>query len=110
MARSSTVSKDRTLRFFDDMATPHAAAEFRSEPRRVCTGEVCFFHDGPPATESFGTLVDVSSHGFRATHSASLQFGSEVRFRHVLFVGRARLVWTRAIFEKAESGFQILRD
>jgi len=88
---------------------PQACYQKRSEERTVCAGEVCLSLDGPPPLETRGQLVDVSSHGFRAIHHKPLLSGTEVRFQHKLFVGRARVVWTRTILEKSESGFQVLR-
>jgi hypothetical protein len=87
----------------------HAACEGRREGRLVCQGDVQLYLDDC-GKESLGRLLDVSSNGFRATHTvADLRPGRDVRFIHLFFVGMARVVWTKDVGGRAQSGFQILR-
>ena len=82
----------------------------RRENRTFCEGEVRLFLDSP-AIEIAGELVDVSSSGFRASYSEqSLATGTEVRFRHKFFHGRARVVWSNTVLSSTHSGFMIVRD
>jgi len=54
--------------------------------------------------------VDVSSNGFRVRHSdPRLQPGREVRFQHLIFAGRAKVMWTALVGGQTQSGFEILR-
>jgi hypothetical protein len=83
--------------------------EGRSEPRVICDGDVHLYRvDGDQ--QLLARLLDVSNNGFRAMHSTpDLPPGREFQFRHRFFVGRARVVWTRAIAGHTESGFQVVR-
>ena len=89
---------------------PARTVEHRTEPRTICSGEVRFLDDGPPPSECVGELVDISEHGFRAIHHTQLACGTQVRFRHRFFVGRAQVMWTRPTVTQVESGFRIVRD
>jgi PilZ domain len=87
----------------------HAACEGRREARVVCQGDVQLYFDNG-GQESQAKLLDVSSNGFCATHThPDLQPGREVRFSHLFFVGKARVVWTNVVAGRTQSGFQILR-
>src|SRR5262245_32147836 len=82
----------------------------RREVRTVCQGEVQFFVENESSGIT-GELVDVSSSGFRASYrEGSLSQGTEVRFRHRFFHGRARVVWSNKVLQSTESGFLVLRD
>lgn len=88
----------------------HAACENRREERVVCQGDVQLYFDDS-GKESLAKLLDVSSNGFRATHThPDLRPGREVRFQHLFFVGKARVVWTNEVAGLTQSGFQILRS
>ncbi len=86
-----------------------AAIESRSEPRIICEGEVQLYADGSGQALR-AQLLDVSNNGFRACYnSPDLAPGSEFRFRHRFFVGKARVVWTRPVAGSTQSGFQVVR-
>ena len=54
-------------------------------------------------------LIDVSQHGFRASHShVRLATGQEVWFECSGEQGRARVIWTRIMGTEVQSGFLIL--
>lgn len=83
--------------------------ESRWESRTLCEGRVRFFLEGRYAA-CLGDLVDVSNNGFRASHTEpSLNPGTEVEFVHMLFRGRARVMWSRLAEGQMESGFLIVR-
>ncbi|HUJ20903.1 MAG TPA: hypothetical protein VLX58_05235 [Bryobacteraceae bacterium] len=90
--------------------------EQRREPRWKAHGEIWFSLDegapaGPAPKEVLGTLLDRSSSGFRAQHDCKeLMSGQLVRFRmKPSSGGRARVMWTRIIDDRVESGFLIVR-
>ena len=82
----------------------------RREVRKVCQGEVHLITD--QADEFIlGEVLDVSSSGFRASYrEPSLTAGTEVRFRHKFFQGRARVVWSNPMMNITQSGFLVVRD
>jgi hypothetical protein len=88
--------------------------EQRAEPRHSARGEVWFaFDDGGSAkgaTEIRGKLLDRSTSGFRAEHDCTLlTSGQAVRFRLAPSrEGRARVIWTRILGDRVETGFLIL--
>lgn len=84
------------------------ARDLRGEDRDICRGEVHLSDDS--GSEFPAELVDVSSNGFRVRHSdPRLQPGREVRFQHLIFAGRAKVVWTALVGGQTQSGFQIVR-
>jgi hypothetical protein len=89
-------------------------AEQRREPRRAADGEVRFLlgenlpHIDP--AEVRAKLLDRSDNGFRAQHDCvQLMCGQLVKFRLAKSKGLARVVWTRILGDRVESGFLILR-
>ena len=99
------------LTFDLGMAETHrvrdAEPEIRREPRFVCQGEVRLYVDD----DSFlGELVDVSNLGFRVAHNQlGIAPGDEMRFQHKFFVGKAKVVWTKSVAGRIETGFAIVR-
>ena len=97
---------------------PGAAAsqiEQRAEPRHVAQGEVWFAFEKNGAikgcsTEIRGKLLDRSIRGFRAEHDCTeLTSGQAVRFLLTPSAeGQARVVWTRILGNRVETGFLIL--
>ena len=88
--------------------------EQRREPRRAAGGEVRFQFGAGMAKrdggEVLGKVLDRSAGGFRAQHDCSrLTCGQIVEFRLTSSSGLARVVWTRILGERVESGFLILR-
>jgi hypothetical protein len=88
--------------------------EQRREPRRAAEGEVRLQFGAGMATsaggEVRGKVLDRSAGGFRAQHDCSqLTCGQIVEFRLMSSSGLARVVWTRILGERVESGFLILR-
>jgi hypothetical protein len=56
-------------------------------------------------------LLDTAKSGFRVRHrSPALLPGQIVEFELAGVNGRARVVWTRVLGERVESGFLILRE
>jgi hypothetical protein len=85
--------------------------ESRREQRYVLLGHVAIEVSRPRPHVIDGELCDISNHGFRASYSGNLlSSGIEITFRHHLFRGRARVVWSRHLPDRNESGFYILRD
>ncbi|MDX1980945.1 MAG: hypothetical protein SFV51_11795 [Bryobacteraceae bacterium] len=85
--------------------------ESRREQRYILLGQVAIDVNRPVPHTIEGELCDVSNHGFRASYKGNLlSSGTEVAFRHHLFRGRARVVWSRHLPDHNESGFYILRD
>jgi hypothetical protein len=83
-------------------------SERRKEPRFAAKGEVRLRAEAA-ATAVKGTVIDTSTHGFRARHDChELASGQIVTFEHRLAAGRARIMWTRIIGDLVESGFLIL--
>lgn len=104
MKRSAGTSKAGTGQY----------VEQRREPRRAAGGEVRFqFGTGMAKSdgeEVRGKVLDRSARGFRAQHDCSqLTCGQIVEFRLMSASGLARVVWTRILGERVESGFLILR-
>ena len=84
-------------------------ADRRSEPRRPAHGPVKLRPKGFAATSIPGEMLDINSSGFRARHSfPTLVSGHIVEFAYESLEGRARVVWTRILGDKVESGFLIL--
>ena len=89
--------------------------EQRAEPRHAAQGEVWFSFDESGSAkgrskEVRGKLLDRSTGGFRAEHDcAELTSGQVVRFRLPNSAkGKARVVWTRILEGRVETGFLIL--
>lgn len=82
--------------------------ERRQKERKPAEGEVVFFlHD--PDMEIHGSLLDVSTDGFRAAHQhTALCTGQQVTFHHAFTEGSAEVVWNRVLGDRVESGFLIL--
>jgi hypothetical protein len=87
-----------------------AALDLRAESRFVCRGIVRL--ELPAGTAKLrGELLDVSAHGFRVSlDQPGLVNGTEVRFSHQFFHGRAKVVWTLQSNERYEAGCMVLRD
>ena len=81
----------------------------RAAPRFVCTGNVQM--DLPGGGALRGVLMDVSSDGFRLQLGDSCPaIGTDVKFSHQFFQGRARMVWAKPVDLHFEAGFTVLRD
>jgi hypothetical protein len=81
---------------------------------RAAGGEVLFQLGAGMAKndggEVRGKLLDHSAGGFRAQHGCTqLTCGQIVEFRLMAISGVARVVWTRILGDRVESGFLILR-
>jgi len=85
-----------------------AGIDLRTSQRVVCHGRVRLSR-GDSGRETIGEMVDVSAGGFRVCHDdPDLEPGAEIRFEHLFFVGRARVVWTNRLAGRMHSGFQVL--
>ncbi len=85
------------------------ACDLSGGNRELCRGHVHLSLDESGSVFR-AELVDVSSNGFRVRHSdPRLQPGREVRFRHRIFAGRAKVMWTALVGGQTQSGFQIVR-
>ena len=84
-------------------------ADKRREARREASGNVRVTFTNPEPLEIDGTLIDVSSSGFRMKHGCqSLRSGQVVEFAHVEAKGRARVIWNRILDGGVETGFLLL--
>ncbi|MBK5290906.1 MAG: PilZ domain-containing protein [Acidobacteriia bacterium] len=69
-------------------------------------GEVFIELLGPRPVFIIARLKDISTGGFRASHSSPfLESGQQVRFNHDGASGTARVAWNRSVEGKWESGF-----
>lgn len=85
------------------------SADRRREERVEAAGAVSMETTPPLRRVIQGSLMDVSSHGFRAAHTdRDLAPGDKVRFSHSLASGEAVVVWTRIVEGQRASGFLIL--
>jgi hypothetical protein len=83
--------------------------ERRTELRHDAEGEIKFWPEALAFRTIPGRLADLSGEGFRARHGCQeLGPGQFVRFQHAGAEGRARVVWTRIVGERVESGFRIV--
>jgi hypothetical protein len=83
--------------------------ESRREPRRAAEGSVLVEFRNPQQREVEGRLVDLSPNGFRMAHaSIELIPGMVVKFSHSVASGEARVVWSRILANRVETGFLIL--
>ena len=56
-----------------------------------------------------GVLIDTNRRGFRARHGYSeFQRNDTISFLHRLREGTARVIWTRAVDQEFETGFEYL--
>jgi hypothetical protein len=88
---------------------PSDPADRRREPRNPAFGRGCFARrDAAPELVPFD-VVDTSDSGFRARHRClQLAAGDVVTFRHGGAAGSARVIWTRVLGMRAETGFLIV--
>jgi hypothetical protein len=88
--------------------------EQRREPRRAAEGDLHLVLGDAGASfgsrEVRGKLLDRSASGFRAQHDCpGLTCGQIVQFRlSASSKGQARVVWTRLLGNRVETGFLIL--
>ena len=81
----------------------------RREPRIPATGQLSVFLEDPVTQEIRGELVDISRGGFRAAHDyPGFHSGQQVRFRHPMSEGRARVIWNRITSARVETGFLVM--
>lgn len=72
-------------------------------------GPVRLLPEGPLGATVYGSVVDISASGFRATHNCpGLSTGQIVSFRHSLATGRAQVIWTRISGDQVQSGFRYM--
>jgi len=84
-------------------------SERRRDARRPAQGEVLLFVAEPLACRIPARLLDTSAGGFRAAHHyAALAAGQEIRYRCDERQGRARVIWTRVMPSRVESGFLLI--
>jgi len=85
--------------------------ERRSETRRPANGPVVLSFADPLPVSVSGTLLDISSGGFRAAHgNPSLRTGMDVDFAHGAASGKARVAWNRITDSTIETGFVVYRS
>lgn len=92
---------------------PDHSEERRRNPRREARGVIVLkiLRSDLCAAPIRAFLKDLSASGFRASHtSKELCSGQEVAFCHDAAEGLARVVWTRIVGQKVESGFLIFRE
>lgn len=77
----------------------------RSEERVIGAGDILLSFDDPLHCD-IPNLVDISQNGFRAAYeSPHLSPGQLVAFQHAHARGTARVIWTRIVGARTESGF-----
>ena len=78
----------------------------RSEKRVIGAGDILLSFDDPLHCDFRADLVDLSQNGFRAAYEyAPLSPGQLVAFERANARGTARVIWTRIIGARTESGF-----
>ena len=83
-------------------------ANRRRESRNPAQIPVTMVVDAPLPREIVGTLVDLSSSGFRIKcDSRELQRGDRIHFRHKDAAGSAVVIWTRILGPTIEAGFRV---
>jgi hypothetical protein len=88
---------------------PAPANDRRSSVRVPAQGGIQISFEDPVAVTVTAELLDVSEHGFRASHeSKRLTPGLEVRYMRAGKSGRARIMWTHILKERRVSGFMLL--
>jgi len=81
----------------------------RREPRQPAEGVVRVRLSNPQPLEISGQLIDVTTGGFRMAHGNTLlTAGQVVEFAYQNASGHARVVWTRIVAGKVESGFLVM--
>ena len=86
-----------------------AVAERRGASRFRTKGHVKLWWPAQGAEPIWGKLVDTSRTGFRASHNClGLGAGQTVGFELSGSQGLARVVWTRVLGDRVESGFALL--
>jgi len=81
----------------------------RIEVRQIAEGEALVVPTDFGTQPIAGQLVDASSQGFRITYGEPPLFsGQDVHFLLSQSEGLARVIWTRVVDGKMESGFLIL--
>lgn len=83
--------------------------ERRESARLPAKGDVYLYLDSSEFSPHPAQLLDTSRNGFRAAHRLPVLLpGQEVRFRHELAAGMARVMWTRINGGHVESGFLVV--
>jgi hypothetical protein len=83
--------------------------ELRREHRRKVEGAVRVSFANPKQVQIDGRLVDVSTGGFRMSHSCTaLPAGQMVEFSHADAAGQAQVVWNRVAAQLVETGFRVV--
>ncbi|HEV2690936.1 MAG TPA: PilZ domain-containing protein [Bryobacteraceae bacterium] len=86
------------------------ASDRRTERRHNADAPLKLTFDDPAHQEVTGRLLDYSASGFRATHAyPALHTGQVVEFRHVIAVGKARVMWNRIADDRVETGFLVIK-
>jgi PilZ domain-containing protein len=84
-------------------------AERRNEPRHQASGRIEFAVQVSSRVVFQGELLDLSRSGFRARHErTSLSTGEEVRYSYPGGSGSAKVMWSRILGGKVESGFLVV--
>ncbi len=90
--------------------TDEPITERRRKPRRAASGVIRLTIVGDDPLQFQGELVNISESGFRVRHhQTKLHAGQEVDFEHDRGQGSARVMWTRILGERVESGFVLIR-
>jgi hypothetical protein len=90
--------------------TKQAVNERRREPRQVASGTIRLTTKSDEPLFFQGELVNVSESGFSVRHHQTrLHAGLEVHYVHSQGQGSARVMWTRILRERVESGFVLTR-
>jgi hypothetical protein len=83
--------------------------ERRGSVRKKDYGMVLLVPNDAKVDRVAGVLIDVNHRGFRVRHSYSgFRRNSVVAFIHRVREGTARVVWTRALGQEFETGFEYL--
>jgi len=86
-----------------------AVLDRRAAGRQIADGEALVVPADFSMQPISGQLVDASPQGFRITYEEPPLFsGQDVHFLLAQSEGQARVIWTRVMGSKVESGFLIL--
>ena len=106
-----TSNEHEDYRSVDAVVGENGWEERRRHPRRRAKGRVVLTYNDHESVVIDADLLDVGESGFRAEYgSQALKAGRFVRYRRGEFEGEARVVWTRWLNGKTQSGLAVLSE
>lgn len=86
---------------------PDESKERRQQPRHTTQGTVLLRDEKDPSLRVLAQLINVTERGFSASHfHGGFVEGQVVKFQEWF---RARVIWTRQVDDRFETGFLIVQ-